>query len=236
MKTVEYFGMLTSLQETGMPFDVELLINDPVPALSYIKEQHGSLDAFKCPSVVNHLKNTYYITSPIDFTIERIGDDHWRIKNSRAHTTSLKRYFHLQMPESQRVNDSICMNFGLQYYFVNNGDDITMEVIDPPLCHLQLTNMCGEFNISKWFRPTNFTFFLDPSLDEVSFKRGQPLYAVRFRAGGDTVKLSRIDDLERRERLLYEQMRATTLKEFYPGLKLEQMYELFKTNMKRIFK
>ena len=161
MKTIEYFGMLTSLNETGMPFDVELLINDPVPALSYIKDAHGSLDAFKCPSVVNHLKNTYFITSPIDFTIEKVGEDHWKIKNDRARTTPLNRYFHLQMPETKRIDGSICMNFGLQYYFVNNGDDVTIEVTDPPLCHLPLTNMPGEFNISKWFRPTNFTFFID---------------------------------------------------------------------------
>lgn len=234
--SVEYFGMLTSIRKGGIPFETETIITEPVPVLAYLKEKYGNLDSFKCPSLITHLKNTYYITSPLDFKLTKVGEQHWQISNTKGKTVQLSPYLDIQTPETKLINNSACLNFGLQYYFVNKGGDITMEIIDPPLCHLPLTNMPGEFNISKWFRPTNFTFFIDPNVSEVSFKRGDPLYAVRFRAGNTTVKLSKIEDFDRREKLLQEQMRATSLKDYYPGLKLEEMYELFKGSMKRIFK
>jgi hypothetical protein len=232
---IEYFGLIHSLRQGGVPFNTETVVTEPVHALTYLKNTYGKMDTFKCPSFIAQMKNTYYITSPIDFTLRKVGEDHWSATNDRPKTASIQQYFDVGMPESKTINGSVCMNFGIQYYFVNKKDNVVMEVFDPPLVHLPLTNVTGQFNISKWFRPTNFTFFLDPGITTVSFKRGQPLYAVRFNTN-KTVKLSKIHDLERRDRLLQEQMKATALKDFYPGLKLEEMYDMFKHSMKRIFK
>jgi hypothetical protein len=232
---IEYFGMVNSLRQGGPLFLTESLMTDPVHALTYLKNTYGKMDTFKCPSFVAQLKNTYYITSPFDFTLRKVGEDHWSATNDRPKTASIQQYFDVGMPESKTIQGSICMNFGIQYYFLNKKDNVIMEVFDPPLVHLPLTNVTGQFNISKWFRPTNFTFFLDPGVTSVSFKRGQPLYAVKFNTS-KTVKLSRIDDLDRKNRLLEEQMKATAIKDFYPGLKLEEMYDLFKQSMKRILK
>ena len=231
---IEYFGMLTSLRNQQQLFEAEIIITEPVLALTWLKETYGAMDTFKCPSFVAQMKNTYYITSPFDFTISKQGDEHWGITNDKPKTARLSPFFDIRMPESTKIKDSICMNLGLQYYFANNNNNIIMEVFDPPLIHLPLKNIPGQFNISKWFRPTNFTFFLNPGITTVSFKRGQPLYAVRFNTT-DSVKLTKIEDLDRRERMLHEQMRGTALKDYYPGLKLEDMYELFKGSMKRLF-
>jgi hypothetical protein len=236
MASIEYFGVFATPLIKGIPFELEHLITEPVPALSYLRDKHGPLDSFKCPALITHLKNTYYITSPIDFTLTKVGENFWKLSNTKGKTKSLNPYLDVQVPESKLIDNSVCLNIGLQYYFVNNGDDVIMEVIDPPLVQMPLTNMPGEFNISKWYRPTNFTFFIDSSLNEVKFKRGDPLYAVRFRANNKTVKLSKIEDFSFREAILTEQMRATTIKDYYPGLKLEEMYELFKSSVKRIFK
>jgi len=235
MQTVEYFGMLSSTrQQISNLFEDDLLINEPVPVLSYLKDKYGTMDVFKCPAFTSHVKNTFYITSPIDFTIGKISDEHWGISNTRSKSRPLGPYLDVNAPESKLMNGIPCINVGLQYYFVNNGDNIIMEIVQPPLVNLDLTNMPGEFNISKWCRPTNFTFFVKPGVTEVKFKRGDPLYAVRFRTD-DTVKLVRVEDSDRKHLLLQEQAKATSLKDYYPGLKLEDMYNLFKRSMKRIF-
>jgi len=236
MKEIEYFGMLSSTrQQVHNLFEDDLVINEPVSVLSYLKEKHGSLDVFKCPAFKNHVKNTFYITSPIDFSISKIGDEHWTIANTKSkNTRPLAPYLDVRAPETNLMDGVPCINVGLQYYFVNNNDNITMEIVQPPLVNLDLTNMPGEFNISKWCRPTNFTFFVKPGVTEVKFKRGDPLYAVRFRTN-DTVKLVRIEDTSRKHLLLEEQSKATSLKEYYPGLKLEEMYTMFKRSIKRIF-
>ena len=236
MIEIEYFGMLASTKgRVQNLFEDDLVINEPVPVLSYLKENYGSLDIFKCPAFKNHVKNTFYITSPVDFTISKIGDEHWGISNSKSKTRNLNPYLDVKEPETKLLDNVPCINVGLQYYFINNNDNITMEIIQPPVINLDLTNLPGEFNISKWCRPTNFTFFLKPDATEVKFKRGQPLYAVRFRTDKN-VKLTRIENTERKMLLLEEQTKATSLKEYYPGLKLEEMYNLFKRSMKRLFK
>ena len=236
MKEIEYFGMLSSTrQQVHTLFEDDLVINEPVPVLSYLKENYGSLDVFKCPAFKNHVKNTFYITSPVDFSLNKVGEEHWTLSNGKSNTRPLSPYLDVKAPETNLINGVPCINIGLQYYFINNGDNITMEIVQPPLVNLDLTNMPGEFTISKWCRPTNFTFFVKPGITEVKFKRGQPLYAVRFRTN-DNVKLTRIEDTERKHLLLEEQRKATALKEYYPGLKLEEMYTLFKRSMKRLFK
>ena len=55
-------------------FDLEALIFEPTPVLKYLRAQ-AKLDSFKCPAITNHLKNTYYILSPFDFTISKQGTD-----------------------------------------------------------------------------------------------------------------------------------------------------------------
>lgn len=236
MQEIEYFGMLASTrQQISNLFDDDLVINEPVPVLSYLKNKYGSLDVFKCPAFTNHVKNTFYITSPIDFSINKIGEDHWGISNNKSKARPLGPYLDVNAPETKFLDEVPCINIGLQYYFINNNGNITMEITQPPLVNLDLTNMPGEFIISKWCRPTNFTFFVKPGVTEVKFKRGDPLYAVRFRTD-DSVKLVRIEDTDRKHLLLEEQVKATALKDYYPGLKLEEMYNLFKRSMKRLFR
>jgi hypothetical protein len=237
MAEIEYFGILASTNQRlsqTVPFEDDLIINDPVPVLSYLKDNYGSMDVFKCPAFTNHVKNTFYITSPIDFKLQKIGDEHWSVSNTKSKARSLSPYLDVKQPETTIIKGVPCMNFGLQYYFVNNGDNITMEIIQPPLVNQDLTNMPGEFTISKWCRPTNFTFYVKPGITELTFKRGDPLYAVRFKTD-KRVTLTRIEDSNRKHLLLEEQAKATSLKDYYPGLKLEEMYNLFKRSMKRIF-
>ena len=48
----------------------------------------------------------------------------------------------------------------------------------------------GEFDISKWIRPVEFSFEIIDKTKPLIFKRGDPLFYVRF-ATDETVKLIR---------------------------------------------
>ena len=114
----------------------------------------------------------------------------------------------------------------LQYSFINKHDNIVMEVLDPPLVTKPLTNMPGEFSISKWARSTNFCFFMDPDVSAISFKRGEPLYAVRFQTTKN-VTLDEITDDDKRFKILAAQGSAANVKEWLPKLTLNECYKMF---------
>lgn len=228
MVKIEYFGVLQPPNNEYL-FDLEALLFEPIPALKYLRKQ-AKLDSFKCPAITNHLKNIYYILSPFDFTISQIGTD-VIITNDRDPNIDLSPFLTIGFPEREKLNDQNMICILLQYSFINKDDNIVMEVIDPPLTTKSLTNMPGEFNISKWARSTNFCFFTDPNINKISFKRGEPLYAVRFQTTDNTV-LSEITDHDRRFKVLAAQGSAANVKEWLPRLTLNECYKMFENKMK----
>jgi hypothetical protein len=137
----------------------------------------------------------------------------------------------MAFPDKTFLYERPMLTINLQYTFINKDNDVIMEVIDPPLVHNGLTNMPGEFNISKWVRPTNFCFFVDPNIDQLVISKGDPLYAVRFRSKTNTFKLVEVTDEARRLQIFEEQKKALSIKIYKPNLKLSQMYDLFKERM-----
>lgn len=233
MIEIEYFGDLENSKGNMGLFELDPLILQPMSAIKHINSQN-KLDSFKCPAITNFLKNVYYILSPFDFTITRTVHG-YTILNDRNPEIDLSQFLIVQYPETQTLNNQPMLSILLQYSFLNKSNDVTMTVIDPPLVPNPLTNMPGEFNISKWMRPTNFCFFLNPDCESISFKRGDPLYAVRFDSN-KPITLKHIVDEKRRLAIMSEQQRAGSIKNWYPKLSLSQSYELFTARMKEFWK
>lgn len=231
--SIEYFGMLDDMGTDLGLFETDPLIQEPISAIKYLSKKE-KLKSFMCPALNDYLKNVYYIPSPLDFTIERDGNKA-RIINDKDHRSDISRFLFVSYPDPIPLDGVPMITLHLQYIFVNNGDDITMEVIDPPLIPKLLTNVCGEFNISKWIRPTNFSFYLHPECNSVTFKRGEPLYAVKFRTKKN-INLLEITDDERRKKILTEQQKAISIKKWYPNIQLNDAYDMFKRRMKSIWK
>jgi hypothetical protein len=227
--TIEFLGLLENGQGDLSPFELDPLIQKPVSALTFLSNQ-SKLDSFNCPAVVDYLKNVYYITSPLSFSIQRHADGKFTITNT-ANGQDLRAFLQIGLPERALLFNRPMFTILLQYVFINNGDDVTMEVIDPPLFHNGLTNITGEYNISKWIRPTNFCCFMDPNIEQLNIERGDPLYAVRFRSKTNNFKLVEVVDDKRKEQILAEQRKALSMKKYFPGLKLQHMYDLFKKRM-----
>ena len=232
--TIEFLGLLENGQGDLSPFELDPLIQKPVSALTFLSNQ-SKLDSFNCPAVVDYLKNVYYITSPLSFSIQRHADGKFTITNT-ANGQDLRAFLQIGLPERALLFNRPMFTILLQYVFINNGDDVTMEVIDPPLFHNGLTNITGEYNISKWIRPTNFCCFMDPNIEQLNIERGDPLYAVRFRSKTNNFKLVEVTDDKRKEQILAEQRKALAVKKYLPGIKLQQMYDLFKKRMDSLWR
>jgi hypothetical protein len=233
MIEVEYFGNLDNGRGNLGLFELDLLLLPPTPALKYINSSN-KLDSFKCPAITGFLKNIYFILSPFDFTIVKQNNG-YTIVNDRDPEIDLSQFLIVGYPESKTLSGQPMLSILLQYSFTNKSNNLTMSVIDPPLTPNPLTNMPGEFNISKWPRPTNFCFFLNPDCETISFKRGEPLYAVRFNTE-ENIKLKFITDEKQRLKIMSEQQRAGSLKNWYPKLSLNQCYELFSDRIKGLWK
>jgi hypothetical protein len=232
--TIEFLGLLENGQGDLSPFELDPLIQKPVSALTFLSNQ-AKLDSFNCPAVVDYLKNVYYITSPISFSIQRHVDGKFTITNT-ANGQDLRAFLQIGLPERALLFGRPMFTILLQYVFINKDNDVTMEVIDPPLFHNGLTNITGEYNISKWIRPTNFCCFMDPNIEQLNIERGDPLYAVRFRSKTNNFKLVEVTDDKRKEQILAEQRKALAVKKYLPGIKLQQMYDLFKKRMDSLWR
>ena len=215
--------------------ELDPLIEKPVPALTFLSKQ-SKLDSFSCPAVVDYLKNVYFITSPFDFSIRRLRNGNFEIFNPKDPNINLSQFLKVGVPETQKLYGLPMFTMYFQFTFINKDNNVIMEVIDPPLFHNGLTNITGEFNISKWIRPTNFCCFMDPNIEQLNIERGDPLYAVRFRSETNNFKLVEVLDKERSEAILAEQRKAVSIKKYVPGLKLYQMYDLFKKRMTTLWR
>lgn len=215
-------------------FELDPLIQEPKQALKFISAD-SKLDSFRCPAVQDYLNNVYYICSPLDFTINNLGNNKFEIINDRSDTNNLQSFLFESYPETKLLNGVPLLTIHLQYFFISSDKDTIMEVIDPPLQSYPLTIICGEYNIGKWIRPTNFSFYLDPNCKSISFTRGDPLYAVRFR-NCKKIKLDQILEDNERIKILTEQQKAVSLKKWYSNISLNESYNLFTNRIKSILK
>ena len=231
---IKYFGMLENMRNDLGLFELDPLIMEPINPIKYLANR-SKLDSFRCPAVKEYLKNIYYIPSPLDFTIKKVSHNKFEIINDKSQHSDLSSFLFNSYPESGTIEDVCSLTIHLQYFFTSSDKNTVMEVIDCPFQTLPLTIICGEYNIGKWIRPTNFSFFLNPECDAISFKRGDPLYAVRFRSSKKIILEQILDDDEKRK-LLAEQQKAISLKKWYPNISLNESYKFFENRMKSIWK
>ena len=232
MTQIEYFGLLEGMQGQTAPYELDCLIQEPIPALKYLRSL-AELKILMCPVVQDYLKNVFVITSPLDWTVRRLDNNNFEIINDKQ-GKSLNGFIRIGGPEPGLLYGQPMIHFNLQYNFITKQPDVIMEVLDVPLVDTRLTNVVAEYNISKWIHPTNFCFFMSKDIDTVSFKRGDPLMAVKFRTK-NRVKLLEVIDIDRRDRIRHEAQRGMSIKDYYPKIPLKQSFELFTKRMRSLW-
>ena len=232
MTQIEYFGLLEGMQGQTAPYELDCLIQEPIPALKYLRSL-AELKILMCPVVQDYLKNVFVITSPLDWTVRRLDNNNFEIINDKQ-GKSLNGFIRIGGPEPGLLYGQPMIHFNLQYNFITKQPDVIMEVLDVPLVDTRLTNVIAEYNISKWIHPTNFCFFMSKDIDTISFKRGDPLMAVKFRTK-NRVKLLEVIDIDRRDRIRHEAQRGMSIKDYYPKIPLKQSFELFTKRMRSLW-
>ena len=81
--------------------------------------------------------------------------------------------------------------------------------------------ICGKFDISKWIRPTDFAFEIIDTSQVMQFRRGDPLFYVRFNTN-KKVNLVRTDLTQDMLNVVRAQV---GIKKYVPGNSMEKNYE-----------
>lgn len=208
---------------------------EPEPLLKDLVKLKGKDSAYiQCPAFLDFVKNTYVIRSPFDLTVtvERNKDGNKYIGIDRY-----DREFHQEniLPRFDDSSKTTLLTMMTCYLFFTD----TSTVIESLPAHMHSTELLkntivipGTFDISKWYRPVDFSVeWIDESKPLV-FKRGDPLFYVKFKTD-EKVNLIRT---EYTDDLVNAVESCTTLKTIVSNNSLEENYksagsflELFKS-------
>lgn len=199
---------------------------EPEPVLPYIAKQRdcSSKTHFtKCPAFQDYYRNVYVIKAPIDITITY--DKH---QNYLTIYPQDQDFFnsHIIMRGNQvGANDPFLMSMSIAYLFIA---DAQCAIEQLPVTHHdkvvaeKIRLIQGTFDISKWYRPTDFAFELLTPDEPLVIKRGDPLFYVRF-VSKDKIKL---DYREQTKEVTDIVMACTSIKSVQQGLGLQTLYKL----------
>ena len=219
MKTVYWCDELS----TGA-FSTALKSPNLVPALSVVTPQPlFRFSLAHCPAWRDQLKNTFVVTSPINFTFETTGDGRWSFSSPEVpeqHATSL-------------VSQEGMSVFQLLFQDMFFCETSLIATVRAPAMigdtfHKKIDFIEGGYDVSKWFRPLNVPFqTLGRSPVQFHVARGEPLYFIRFDTSED-VQIKKFKLSPRLEELAFmcqsSKERASTAKGSRP---LTFFYKLF---------
>ena len=216
-KPADSFGYFSEWQNVA--------VQPPELAYKSIAADRENSDILPCPAIQGYFKNTFLIRSPIDFVLTPKVD---------AKTFSIDRFdqkFYIEWVirrPGDFVNPKrpIC-TLGPKLVFVAD-EDVIIESL-PAMMHdsetlRNIRVIPGTYNIHRWMRPLDFTFeILDPSVP-LEFKRGDPLFYVRFiDPKGRKVELERIEQTDDIIKTMYGMV---VLKNYIPKLGLDKLYDM----------
>lgn len=173
----------------------DLVYFEPEPIWPVILEQRRTADYTMCPAVSDYFNNIFVVRCPYDVTIgydrdkdmyttDRLGQDWYN------------QTFYPRFPIEQNGQlISACVTMRINYLFVAD-QDVEIETMDVPVLSTPLTRniklIPGTMNIHRWVRPVDFTFEIQDLNVPLELKRGEPLFAVRFKTD-NRVKLTNVD-------------------------------------------
>ena len=181
---------------------LEFLIEEPVPFFRYYQESKTATHR-KCPAFTDYYKNVYVVCSPIDFEVEINKDGQWcdvhvpkdcpkELFNPRFNDAGESPY-----PIFSLVLNSIVLS--------SKDTDVFVEQLEPTMEWNRDPNIrviTGTFNIRRWVRPIEVGFEQKEKNVVVKFKRGQPMYYLRFTTGNtdDNVVLEKAELTKEKQR------------------------------------
>lgn len=129
-----------------------------------------------CPGFNSNLKNV--------FTLKSLYDYEFTVKNNEVITTKYDKEFF----ESHVIIRSIekrMFSFSNRYIFFTDSSDLEVTLYEYPyLEDNNITSSCmpitGKFNIGKWFRNSDYAFYLKRNVDTFKIERDEVYSYIRF--------------------------------------------------------
>jgi hypothetical protein len=210
--------------------DWNMLYREPENILTLMnrtREKNNENSFFQCPSVTNHLKNTYVISNP--------QHSAYRIENNTVIPTT-KGFVNSGIEHTDKaLSESTLLRYGLSYIFFTEEENVTMRLTGPYFSHNQHFQygavVPGEINISSWFRNINFEFNLWPKVDAFEIFENEPLAYVNFNVK-EKVILKRFYVTEDLKKITHSTGTSST---WFPNISLEKRYNMFEKSKLKSF-
>lgn len=214
---------------------------EPQPVMKHLVEQRDRNVLFlKCPAVSDLYKNTYVIKSPFNVKFICVGTPTGKSVRIIEKDPEFEVAF-LNDRGSEENSVFKMMSLAVSYMFYAK-QSVEMEIY-PPMMSMHVSPtlrninvVCGKFDISKWIRPTDFAFEIIDTSQVMEFRRGDPLFYVKF----NTNKKVNLVRTELSQEVLDLVRTEVGIKKYIPGNSMEKNYELAKSwidfNQDNLFK
>jgi hypothetical protein len=141
-----------------------------------IKDKNTQIEL--CPSVKDYTKNTFSIKSLYDYNFEILKDTGQVVSNMYDQKFFDKHVF-------VRSNIDKLFSFSQSYTFFTEKKSLKMSAnVFPYLEDNSITKTCipvpGTFDIGKWFRATEFSFYLRDNLDKFNITQDEVYQYIKF--------------------------------------------------------
>ncbi len=214
MITVQWMPVFTE----QLSYDPNITYFEPEPAFRYLASQRDRTDFLRCPGLSNYLKNTYIIRSPYDFNLTVTKE--WDVQSDRFGQAFFNENVSVRNPQTHK--DPLIIQTFPKYLFITNyKKPVTVSVIPWMFKANPYGIVPGSFDITQWIRPVNLAMEVyQPGV--IEFKRGEPLYAVRFETD-DTVRLDRGEFTEDIKQTMAS---CLNVQNYAPGMNLKTLYSV----------
>ena len=129
-----------------------------------------------CPALINEFKNTYNIYSLYDFE--------FFIQNDKIFSRDLDKKFFDDHVNCRSIKNKL-FSFGHKLIFFTDEESLEATLcISPYMEDNDVAKRCrlisGKIDIGKWFRITEFAFFLRDGFNSFKVKKDDVLYYIKF--------------------------------------------------------
>lgn len=214
----------------SVPFQSSDFLTYPLMSLEqHLKEKekekksnnlmHGYLS---CPAAKKTLKNMFVVKSGFDFSItfenNSYAIDTKKVKDPALKKEFLEKYFFVRSFKDRLitlVHDTLL-------FCENNLNAIQMQPFLEDSDYARNTGqIVGEYNISKWYRPIEPTFYCYK--DKIEIKEGDVLFYLMFRSENDVI----LQEYEQTDNTRKSMFSNTSVK-FYKAMKsMDYLYKFF---------
>lgn len=156
---------------------ISMMWEPPTALVPTIPSNKKSNLYISCSGMKNFFKNSFTVFHPADSKLKFRKENDLLIPEEVNGVPAWKFFDKMPLENMQRVSYDFSWIFFCE-------EDLTLELM-PPFLHKTVDRSggvvsAGSFNISKWFRPVNPDYLIWEDSKEISVKKGDPAFYLRF--------------------------------------------------------